>query len=98
MSKNMDIKDSQFRPAPAFKPYTWRHIISGTIVFLSGIMVDQILAMVREKAPVNVHWIGGNGYRQTNFYKFNNLPTNAVFSVDFGISTDGRVVWRVIKQ
>jgi hypothetical protein len=92
------ITESQLRPTPAFKPHTWRHIISGTIVFMSGIVVDQTLAYFREKAPVNVHWIGETGQRQLSFHKLTELPTNQIFSVDFGISTDGRVVWRVVKQ
>jgi hypothetical protein len=71
----------------------WRHIISGTIVFLAGIAVNMAHVYLVRHEPVSVQWLGSelqHGYKRPS-----TIPTN--FTVQVGICADGSLTWRQIQ-
>jgi hypothetical protein len=90
-----EIKGSELRPETLLKAHHWRHIISGMIVFSTGIAVDQGMAWYREIKPNNVFWLGNPSHHQTNFSRVFILPKQGNFVVEFGLADDGRVIWKI---
>lgn len=86
---------SHLRPEPFVPPHVWRHLISGTIVFLAGVCADVAV----------VKYLDQN--KSAHFVVWQNSPvivpvgplpvlhdTNFVI---FGLRDDGSMIWKPLK-
>ena len=93
----MGVKISNYptRTPKTLQPHHIRHIISGTLVFLLGVGVNELLLHLRRHSPKTVRWSAAE--IQTDYALPNGLPPTNV-QVDLGITDDGFYVWRVRKD
>lgn len=93
---NGKILNSPIRPPRnTLQPHHIRHIISGTLVFLLGIVANEALMHLRRHWPKRVRWTSTE--MQPNYVIPAGLPpTNT--QVETGIAEDGTVVWRPRKE
>ena len=89
------IQNSPIRPQKTLQPHHYRHIISGTFVFLLGIAVNELAVYLRRHSARAVRWSAAE--IQNDYIVPNGLPPTNV-EVDIGITEDGFYVWRVHKQ
>ena len=93
----MGVKISNYptRTPKTLQPHHIRHMISGTLVFLMGVGVNEGLLHLRRHWPKTVRWSANE--IQSDYTLPNGLPPTNV-QVDLGITDDGYYVWRVRKQ
>jgi len=93
----MDAKilNSPMRPPKTFQPHHIRHMISGTVVFLLGIGVNELVVHLRKHSPKAVRWSPIE--IQRDYTIPSGLPPTNV-QVDIGITEDGFYVWRPRKE
>ncbi|HSU57460.1 MAG TPA: hypothetical protein VLT36_25685 [Candidatus Dormibacteraeota bacterium] len=91
---NGRIQNSPIRPPKTLQPHHIRHIVSGTLVFLLGIMATETIMYLRRHWPKTVRW--SRTEIQSNYTVPNGLPPTNV-EVDYGITDDGYIVWRPRK-
>ena len=77
------------------QPHHIRHMISGSLVFLLGVGVNELIVHVRRHWPKTVRWSATE--IQTNYTLPTGLPPTSV-QVDIGITEDGFYVWRPHKE
>jgi len=95
VTMNGKIQNSPIRPPRTLQPHHIRHLISGTLVFLLGIVANEGLMHLRRHSPKQVRWTATE--TQPDYLIPAGLPaTNA--QVDMGIAEDGTVVWRPRKE
>ena len=92
---NGTIQNSPIRPLRTLQPHHIRHMISGTLVFLAGILAEEVLMHLKSHWPRTVRWSAAE--IQKNYVPPTTLPATNV-EVDIGISGDGSFVWRPRKQ
>jgi hypothetical protein len=87
----VEIKSSQIRPESLFKAHHFRHLVTGTVVFVMGILAEEGLVLYKQHLPKRVQW--QTGELQTNYFVFpRRNPSNN--PVEVGWSEDGVLVWR----
>jgi hypothetical protein len=70
-------------------------MISGTLVFLLGILVNEAILYARKHSPRNVRWSATEF--QKDYVTPGSLPAPGV-QVDIGITEDGCYVWRPHRE
>ena len=93
----MGVKISNYptRTPKTLQPHHIRHLISGTLVFLLGVGVNELLLHLRRHLPRTVRW--SSTEIQKDYAMPSGLPPTNV-QVDIGITDDGFYVWRVRKE
>src|SRR5881628_2595198 len=92
---NGKIQNSPIRPAKTIQPHHIRHIISGTLVFLLGIVANETLMYARRHWPKTVRW--SESEIQRDYAMPVCLPPTNV-AVEMGITDDGLFVWRPRRE
>lgn len=80
------------KPYKPYKPHPRHHFITGILVFLLGVGVNEVLNYSRASKPKRVLW--SNGEMQTNFHAEAFSKVAGVRQFEVGVSEDGLVVWR----
>lgn len=71
------------------------HLLSAVAVFCAGVAADIVIMEIRHDVPKRVQW--ASGQVQSDF-RFNDRMIPAVTNrVEFGMTSDGTVVWRILK-
>ena len=70
-------------------------MISGTLVFLLGILVNEAIVYARKHSPRTVRWSATEF--QKDYVIAGSLPAPNV-QVDIGMTEDGYYVWRPHKE
>src|ERR1051326_2596946 len=89
-----ECSNSEFSD-PASENHHYRHIISGTLVFILGILVNEAIVYVRKHSPKAVRWSATEF--QKDYVIPGSLPAPNV-QVDIGLTEDGYYVWRPHKD
>ena len=73
-------------------------MVTGTLVFILGIMVTEAIHVARHRIPIKVRW--QQGELQTNYvhrlHHKQALLTNGI-RLEFGVAEDGTLIWRPAK-
>src|SRR6266850_8313193 len=89
------IQNSPIRPPRTLQPHHIRHMVSGTLVFMLGVAVNEGLIHLRKRWPRTVRWSATE--IQKDYVPPGGLPPTNV-QVDMGLTEDGAFVWRPRKQ
>ena len=92
---SVQILNSPILPQKTFQPHHYRHLISGTLVFILGILVNEAIVYARKHSPKAVRWSATEF--QKDYVIPSTLPAPHV-QVDIGITEDGYYVWRPHKE
>ena len=90
-----NIQYTPTRLPKTLQPHTIRHLVSGTLVFLLGIVANEALMYLRRHWPKQVRWNAAE--MQRDYAIPSGLPPTNV-QVEMGIAEDGVVVWRPRKD
>ena len=95
LTVGVKISNYPTRTPKTLQPHHIRHMISGTLVFLLGVGVNELLLHLRRHSPKTVRW-SSNEIQKDYTMPLGLPPTNV--EVDIGITEDGFYVWRPRKQ
>jgi|SRR4051794_25536313 len=88
------IANSPLRPPRNLQPHHIRHLISGTLVFLLGIVANETIMHLRRHWPRQVRWSAAE--IQRDYVAPTSMPPEHM-KVDIGMCEDGSFVWRPRK-